>query len=129
MATDIQRIRREVMQAATQFAFVEAHPTNEGGVYVKAVMQTSARKTYFLAIYFVEYPYRMPQVFVTNPRLRPTGKNHMYNEGNICYLHPNMWNPGLHNLTFVLGRVAKWLNKFDCWQANGGSWPGAEVPH
>jgi len=129
MSMDIQRIRSEVIQAATQFAFVEAHPTNDGGVYVKAALQTSAGKTYFLAIYFSEYPSRMPRVFVTNPTLRPTRNNHMYKDGQICFLHPNMWNPGRHNITFVLGRVAKWLNKYDCWLANGGHWPGAEVKH
>ena len=127
MAMDTQRIRLEVIQAARQFAYVEAHPTNDGGVYVKAVMQTTAGKTYFLAIYFTDYPCCMPKVFVTNPTLRPT--HHMYKEGNICFLHPNMWNPGRHNLTFVLARVAKWLNKYDCWASNGGHWPGAEVKH
>ena len=115
MATDILRIRREVAQAALQFAFVEAHPTSDGGVYVKAAMQTSTGKTYFLAIYFSDYPSSMPKVLVTNPTLRPTHNNHMYKDGYICFLHPNMWNPGRHTLTFVLGRVAKWLNKYDCW--------------
>jgi ubiquitin-protein ligase len=129
MAMDIRRIRSEVIQAATQFAFVEAHPTNDGEVYVKSALQTSAGKTYFLAIHFSDYPNCMPKVFVTNPTLRPTGNNHMYTEGHICYLHPNMWNPGRHTLTFVLGRVAKWLNKYDCWLVNGGHWPGAEVKH
>lgn len=129
MSMDIQRIRSEVTRAATQFAYVEAHPTNDGGVYVKSVMRTSAGKTYFLAIYFFDYPSRMPKVLVTNPTLRPTSDNHMYKDGHICFLHPNMWNPGRHNLTFVLGRVAKWLNKYDCWLSNGGHWPGAEVKH
>lgn len=128
MAMDIQRIRTEVVYAARQFAYVEAHPTTDGGVYVKAVMRTSAGKNYFLAIYFNDYPSRMPQVYVTNPTLRPTGNNHMYREGNICFLHPNMWNPGRHTLTFVLARAAKWLNKYDCWAVTG-RWPGAEVPH
>lgn len=123
---DIQRIRLEVRQAATRFAFVEAHPTNDGGVYVKAVLQTSAAKTYFIGIYFVSYPNRMPKVFVTNATLRPNG--HLYKEGNICYLHPNMWNPGRHSLTFVLGRAAKWLNKYDVWLSTG-RWPGAEARH
>jgi ubiquitin-protein ligase len=112
-----------------QFAFVEAHPTSDGGVYVKAAMQTSAGKTYFLAIYFSDYPSSMPKVLVTNPTLRPTSNNHMYKDGYICFLHPNMWNPGRHTLTFVLTRIAKWLNKYDCWVSNGGHWPGAEVPH
>lgn len=128
MAADIQRIRREVAEAAGQFAFVEAHPTGDGGVYVRAAMQTSASKTYFLAIYFSDYPSRMPKVLVTNPTLRPAGDNHMYKDGSICFLHPNMWNPGQHTLTFVLARVAKWLNKYDCWLATG-RWPGAEIRH
>ena len=123
---DIQRIRSEVIQAATQFAFVEAHPTNDGGVYVKAALQTSAAKTYIIAIYFSNYPSRMPKVFITNPTLRVNP--HVYKEGSICYLHPNMWNPGRHNLTFVLGRIAKWLNKYDVWLVYG-RWPGAEVKH
>jgi hypothetical protein len=40
-----------------------------------------------------------------------------------------MWNPGRHTLTFVLARLAKWLNKYDVWSANGGRWPGEEVKH
>lgn len=125
---DVQRIRWEVIQAAKQFAFVEAHPTNDGGVYVKAALQTSTGKTYFLAIFFPNYPNQMPKVFVTKPTLRPTFDNHMYKDGSICFLHPNMWNPGRHTLTFVIGRLAKWLNKYDCWLVNG-HWPGAEVKH
>jgi len=124
---DIYRIRSEVIQAAATFAFVELHPTNDGGVFVKAALQTSAGKAYFISIAFLDYPNRMPQVFVTHPTLRPNP--HIYREGNICYLHPNMWNPGHHTLAFVLGRAAKWLNKYDVWVANGGKWPGAEVRH
>ena len=38
---DIPRIRSEVLQATLKFALVEAHPTNDGGVFVKAGPQTS----------------------------------------------------------------------------------------
>ena len=41
---DIPRIRSEVSQATTRFALVEAHPTNDGGVFVKAGLQTSRRQ-------------------------------------------------------------------------------------
>ena len=41
---DIQRIRSEVAQATTKFAYVEAHPTTDGGVFVKAAMQLSSRR-------------------------------------------------------------------------------------
>jgi hypothetical protein len=31
-------------------------------------------------------------------------------------------------LTFVIGRAAKWLNKYDIWRVRG-TWPGAEIKH
>src|SRR5271166_3259135 len=124
---DIQRIRGEVRQAAATFSLVEAHPTSEGGVFVKTGLQTSAGKTYFASIYFTDYPDRMPQVFVTRPTIREDSP-HRYKAGNLCFLHHSMWNPGLHDLTFVLARIAKWLNKYDIWCISG-SWPGAEVRH
>jgi hypothetical protein len=43
-------------------------------------------------------------------------------------MHPTMWNPGIHHLTFVIGRAAKWLNKYDIWRVRG-AWPGAEIKH
>jgi hypothetical protein len=124
---DIQRICAEVQQASTRFALVEAHPTNEGGVFVKAGLQTSVGNIYVAAIYFPNYPSQMPRVFITKPDLL-SGTGHQYKDGHICYLHPNMWNPGCHNLTFVLARTAKWLNKYEVWRIKG-DWPGAEVKH
>lgn len=124
---DIPRIRSEVLQATTKFALVEAHPTNDGGVFVKAGLQTSVGNTYIVAIYFQGYPNQMPSAYITRPALR-NGSPHRYDAGNLCYLHPSMWNPGRHDLTFVLGRVSKWLNKYDIWCLRG-RWPGAEVKH
>lgn len=123
---DIQRIRSEVTQAATTFALVEAHPSNDGGVFVKTLLQTSVGNAYFAAIYFLNYPSQMPKVFITRPALQFSP--HRYTEGNICYLHPNMWNPGRHNLTFVLAHAAKWLNKYEVWRIRG-TWPGAGIAH
>ena len=123
---NIERIRSEVAAAARQFAYVEAHPTNAGGVFVKAAFQTSVARTYFVDIHFNDYPNRMPQVYVVKPELRSSP--HRYDAGNICYLHPNLWNPGRHDLTFVLARIAKWLNKYDVYQVKG-RWPGAAQGH
>jgi hypothetical protein len=123
---DILRIHSEVIQATSSFAYVEAHPTNDGGVFVKAALQTSVGNTYIAAITFPNYPSQMPKVFIAKPTLFESP--HRYNDGNICYLHPNMWNPGRHNLTFVLARTAKWLNKYDVW-CTTRVWPGAEVKH
>jgi len=123
---NVQRIYSEVREAAAKFALVEAHPTGDGGVFVKAGFQTSAGNTYFTKILFPDYPAGMPRVYVTMPALQSSP--HRYTDGHICYLHPSMWNPGRHDLTFVLGRVAKWLNKYEVWRIRG-RWPGAEIKH
>ena len=124
---DIQRIRAEVRDATTAFGWVEVHPTTTGGVAVKTAMQTSMGNVYAAIIHFPNYPNQMPTVTITQPAIR-TGCPHRYNTGAICYLHHNMWNPGRHNVTFVLARLAKWLNKYEVWCAKG-YWPGAEVAH
>lgn len=124
---DIQRIQLEVTQASRTFALIEAHLTVDGGVFVKAGLQTAVGNAYVAAIYFPNYPSQMPRVQITKPAIQP-GTGHRYNDGTICYLHPNMWNPGRHNLTFVLGRTAKWLNKYEVWRVRG-IWPGAEMKH
>jgi ubiquitin-protein ligase len=125
---DIQRIRAEVAQASTAFGLVEARPTSDGlGIFVKAGLQTSVGNLYVISINFQNYPNQMPNVTVTQPSLR-FFTPHRYNNGNVCYLHPSMWNPGQHDLTFVLARVAKWLNKYEVWSAKG-KWPGAQMAH
>ena len=124
---DIQRIRYEVRDALTYFAWVEVHPTVDGGVAVKAAMQTSVGNVYTILIDFPNYPSQMPRVTITQPALRAYCP-HRYNTGHVCYLHPSMWNPGRHNVMFVLQRVAKWLNKYEVWCVKN-CWPGAEVRH
>lgn len=124
---DIQRIRTEVSQAANTFAWLEVRGTTDGqGVYVKAAMQTSVGNVYTLQIDFPSYPYHAPKITVSQPALRVSP--HRYNDGTICYIHPSMWNPGTHNLMFVLGRAAKWLNKYEVYCAKG-KWPGAQHKH
>ena len=123
---DINRIQREFSEAQKTFAYVELHPTADGRVYVRTALQTVSR-TYVLSIKFPEsYPNEMPRVFVDAPAI--TNAPHRYQGGHICYLHPSMWNPGVHNLTFVIGRAAKWLNKYEVWRARG-KWPGAQIKH
>jgi ubiquitin-protein ligase len=123
---DVNRIQREFSEAQKTFAYVELHPTSDGKVYARTALQTSSGM-YVLSIKFPEtYPNEMPRVFVDTPAI--TSAPHRYQTGNICYLHPSMWNPGVHQLTFVIARAAKWLNKFEVWRSEG-TWPGAEIKH
>lgn len=123
---DVGRIQREFFEAQRTFAYLELHPTADGKVYGRTALQT-ALGTYVLSIRFPDsYPNEMPRVFVDAPAIAYAP--HRYQQGNICYMHPSMWNPGVHHLTFVLGRAAKWLNKYEVWRSRG-KWPGAEITH
>jgi ubiquitin-protein ligase len=125
---DITRIQREFAEAQRTFALVELRPTPDGKVYARTALQTSNGKNYVLSIKFPDtYPNEMPRVYIDAPTIAYAP--HRYNTGNICYLHPTMWNPGTHHLTFVIARAAKWLNKYEVWRNNGGTWPGAEIKH
>jgi len=123
---DVSRINREFAEAQKTFAYLELHPTTDGKVYAKTALQTISAM-YVLSVKFPDtYPNEMPRVYVDAPAI--TNAPHRYNGGNICYLHPSMWNPGTHNLTFVIARAAKWLSKYEVWRSRG-AWPGAEIKH
>ena len=124
---DVQRIQREFLDAQKSFAFVELHPATDGRVFVRVALQTPTQM-YVLTVRFPDnYPYEMPKVSVDAPII--ASAPHRYPNHVICYLHPSMWNPGVHNLSFVIARAAKWLTKYEIWKQNGGRWPGAEIKH
>jgi ubiquitin-protein ligase len=123
---NLYRIQQEFAEAQNTFAFVELHPTTDGKVFAKTALQTAA-SMYVLSIKFPDnYPNEIPRVYVDAPAI--TNAPHRYQQGNICYLHPSMWNPGTHHLTFVIARAAKWLSKYEVWRTRG-TWPGAEIKH
>ena len=123
---NLSSIQREIANAKDQFDFVEGHPTSQGGVMVLVALQT-AQRYYTLEVTFPdEYPNVMPKVSVRTPTLQSSPHRYRYNE--ICYMHPRMWNPGRHHLTFVIQRTAKWLNKYEVYQVKG-RWPGAGIDH
>lgn len=124
---NINRIQREVAEAQRSFSSVQLYPTSDGKVYAKAALQTLQSKTYVVSVRFPDnYPNEMPRVSVEAPVI--TNAPHQYQNGNICYLHPSMWNPGAHDLSFVVKRTAKWLSKYEVWRAKG-YWPGASLKH
>ena len=126
---NITLIQDQFNEARRYFSCTELHPTLDGKVYVRTALQPSAQQCYVLSIYFPDtYPYEMPKVFINKPEIN-TSPPHRYNTGNICYLHPTMWNPGQHNLLFVIQKAAKWLSKYEVWKQNGRIWPGVEIKH
>ena len=125
---NLARIRSEFGVAQQQFAQIELYPTSDGKVYVRAALQPSAQQFYIVSMYFPDtYPNEMPSVYVDKPVI-DSSVPHRYTRGNICYLHPKMWNPGRHDISFVLGRTAKWLSKYEIWKLRR-RWPGASLNH
>lgn len=123
---NLQRIQLEIQQAMGHFPYVETYTTTGGGLYIKAALQTSVGQMYVLSVTFAGYPSEMPKVTVLTPAVTHT--KHMYNGGNICYMHPSMWNPAKHDLKFVLAQAAVWLNKHEVFKQKG-LWPGPGLAH
>ena len=123
---NVDRVRQEIADARNYFEFVEGHPTTEGGVMALVALQAD-RVIYTLNIHFLEdYPYSMPEVYIRRPAIESSP--HLYRNNKICYLHPHMWNPGRHNLTFVIQRTAKWLSKYEVFRRTR-QWPGVGIDH
>lgn len=123
---NLARVRREIAVAQQYFDYVEGHPTPAGGVTVLIALETT-RDIYTLNVSFPDsYPNDMPEVHVRRPPLE--WSPHRYPNNRICYLHPRMWNPGRHDLTFVIKRAAKWLAKYEVYRQTK-EWPGAGIPH
>ena len=123
---NLKRVRLDIENAQQYFDYIEARPTKSGGLMALVALQT-ARRIYILEIIFLEtYPNTMPRVFVRKPALEPSP--HRFSHNQICYLHSSFWNPGRHDLRFVIARAAKWLAKYEVYRAKG-HWPGAGIAH
>ena len=90
---DIQRIRSEVVQAATSLRLSRPIRPTMAVSIVKAGMQTSVGKTYFVAIYFPDYPNQMPRVSYTNQTLRPANDSPHVQRRNILFPAPQHVEP------------------------------------
>lgn len=123
---NFQRIQLEIRQAIEHFPNIESYTTSAGDLYIKAALQSSVGQLYVIRVTFTGYPSEMPRVSVITPVV--THSKHMYTNGNICYMHPTVWNPAKHDLKFVLAQAAVWLNKHEVYRQNG-VWPGPSLAH
>jgi len=123
---NLQRVQSDIRVAAEHFPNIESYTTTDGGLYIKAALQTSTGQPYIIMVTFVGYPSSMPKVMVITPTVKHL--MHMYNSGHICYMHPSVWNPARHDLKYVLGQAAVWLNKHQVYLATN-RWPGPSLSH
>lgn len=52
------------------------------------------------------YPHHPPQAFV-KPYEDLRGSEHIDENGKICYIKDKVWNPAIHNLTFVFSQCKR----------------------
>ncbi len=124
---NIYLIQSQSNEAKRYFDYIEMCPLANGNIYIKAAIQAATRQYYIVSIFFPDkYPNEMPTVHITKPLIESAP--HRYTAGHICYLHPSMWNPGKHDVLFVIKRAAKWLGKYEVWKQEG-RWPGAGLKH
>lgn len=125
---DYRRISRDVLSASLQFPNIELCGQSPWQTQALLALQTSAGRIYTLDVTFPEaYPNLPPDFWIRMPRLRQ-GAPHTYGDGRLCLMHPAQWNPGAHTLTYAIARAAKWLNKYEVWQATR-RWPGRHHKH
>ena len=123
---DVQRIQCEIRQAMQHFPNIETHTTIDGSIFIKALLQTSVGQMYVICVTLAGYATEIPKVTVLSPAIRHN--KHKYTGGNICFMHPSLWNPAKHDLVYVLAQSAVWLNKHEVYKQNG-VWPGPGLAH
>ena len=69
------------------------------------------------------YPNACPQVFA-DPI--PENSPHRWLDGTLCIFGAmELWNPGQHDVAYVLTLARRWLSHFVAWK-NSGEWPQGE---
>lgn len=126
-ATDHARLRADFAAVSAQFDAVELRTRPDHTMFAKFALRTTPGNTYVGSVELAGYPLTMPTVTITAPDI-DAGSPHRYTSGCICYMHPSFWNPGKHDLVFVMAHAAKWLNKYEVWRRKR-YWPGAELAH
>ncbi len=73
------------------------------------------------------FPFKMPKVFLIEPRIEPSDKFHMFKDGGLCLLHSSEYNSKITVLQ-TRNRAAAWCFCFEAY-VNTGKWPAAEYNH
>lgn len=72
----------------------------------------------------------VPEVWVTDPKIEPSGEYHMYPAGNLCLYDPREmpWRPDMKIHETIIPWTAEWLLFYEIWKISG-RWLGAEAIH
>lgn len=74
-----------------------------------------------------DHPYVQPEVYIKIPYIEPSTKIHMYDDGRLCLMKPEVY----HTQMFILdirNKAASWCFCHDIYKETG-KWDGAEARH
>lgn len=72
----------------------------------------------------------IPEIFITDPYIKPDTEYHIYKEGNLClYDWRDMpWQSKMKIHETIIPWTAEWLVFYEIWKLTG-EWHGAIAPH
>ena len=73
------------------------------------------------------HPYEIPDVRVKHPYFTPSRKIHVYSDGKLCLMHPNLYNSRISILQ-IRNMACAWTFSFEVYESTG-IWPSAEHKH
>ncbi len=85
----LQRLQADIGLAAEHFPNVETYTTTDGGLYIKAALQTSVGQMYIIMVTFAGYPSSMPKVTVITPAVKQRHA-HVYRRSYLLHASERM---------------------------------------
>lgn len=78
----------------------------------------------------IQYPGKIPKVFIKTPRIIYNSEIHMYTEGNLCLFYPPdfKWGTNTSIAQFTIPWVNEWIIYYEIYKING-VWEGLAAPH
>ncbi len=78
------------------------------------------------------YPvWRIPKVYIVEPKVKQSVDIHIYPQGHLCLYHPKEtpWKDSHHISHTIIPWTAEWLVFYELYQINGGIWLGKSFHH
>lgn len=117
LAKEFERLQKDEEQHAVSL-------TDDNELELQFRREGAARDITLTVLLPHGYPNASPKVYAAPV---PDGAPHCWEDGSLCIFGATaVWNPGRHDVAYVLKHARKWVQGLEAWKANG-AWPGGEV--
>lgn len=97
---------------------------DRGWFYIVGKMQTNGKQVFDVEINIPRtYPLVTPSVFVPDKKYRrlKDAPHYYHYSKRLCLYKDHEWLASPMTLLWLVGRIAKWLNKWEMWEFTGGT--------